>query len=429
MKRTAIFLTVLIAFFAFSALAASKYEIEVDAANQIVTVYIGAGRENSDIIRQMICSTGRSNSTPKGTFSVFTRKGVDREEWYYIRAHRAYVQYPTRFYNDYLFHSVPYTKADTSMIDETALRQMGSPASHGCVRLYSEDAKWIAENCADGTKVHIYMTKETKEDLRLLLLDQTYAPGDQWKDYDEYLGKSDDPAVVSRSSDPETVSSLQALLKRWGYRADEPDGEYGISTRRAVMDAQSAAGLKANGLADPAFMEALESGLVPASTRVTLNVGDEGPAVAALQEALSEIGYYTGEIDGVYSEEFGETVKLYRAVRALGDGTGADEAVQLRAKEDRLQSPLPDGSRLVLTPVDAKIARFTRDMTLAMRTWRTEDSSFIRYVHALDTVWVLEPAEWGWVRVRVDGDEGYVKSSLLEFEDTVVYVESHAPKE
>ena len=423
MKRILLWFAV---FFALGALAASAaYEIEVDTSNQIVTVYLGAGRETGDIARQMICSTGRSSSTPKGTFKIFTRKGVDREAWYYIRAYRAYVQYPTRFYNDYLFHSLPCAKPDASTIDGYALSRMGTPASHGCVRLYAEDAKWIAENCPDGTRVHVFTTNESQTELAALLLEQTYAPGEPWRDYSEFLGISDDPGVVSRASEPETVMALQALLRKWGYYASEPDGAWNAATRRAVMDAQSAAGLRENGLADSGLLTAFEDGLVPASTRVTLDVGDEGPAVTALQEALSAIGYYTGEIDGVYSAELGERVRIYRAVRALGEETCADEAVQLRARADRDAFSLPEGSRLVLTSTSIKIARFTRDVTLAMRTWRTDDSTFIRYVHADDAVLVLEPAQWGWMRVRVDGDEGYVKASFLDVQDAVAYEESY----
>lgn len=76
-------------------------------------------------MRQMICSTGRSNSTPRGTFKLFTRKGVDREEWYYIAKFRCFVQYPTRIYNDILFHSLPYSAKDLATLDQTALAQLG----------------------------------------------------------------------------------------------------------------------------------------------------------------------------------------------------------------------------------------------------------------------------------------------------------------
>ena len=33
--------------------------------------------------------------------------------------------------------------------------KMGSPASHGCVRLLVGDAYWVYKNCKWGTKVHV----------------------------------------------------------------------------------------------------------------------------------------------------------------------------------------------------------------------------------------------------------------------------------
>ena len=111
-----------------AARAEAAYKIGVDIENQIVTVYRADDDGEDGIVRQMICSTGRSNSTPRGTFKLFTRKGVDREEWYYIAKFRCFVQYPTRIYNDILFHSLPYSAKDLATLDQTALAQLGDAA-------------------------------------------------------------------------------------------------------------------------------------------------------------------------------------------------------------------------------------------------------------------------------------------------------------
>ena len=42
--------------------------------------------------------------------------------------------------------------------------KLGSPASHGCVRLTVRDAKWIYDNCGLGTKVTISDTADTPFD-------------------------------------------------------------------------------------------------------------------------------------------------------------------------------------------------------------------------------------------------------------------------
>lgn len=54
----------------------------------------------------------------------------------------------------YLFHSVPMDR-QKNIIQKEA-EKLGSPASHGCVHLQVEQAKWIYENIPEGTPVHIY---------------------------------------------------------------------------------------------------------------------------------------------------------------------------------------------------------------------------------------------------------------------------------
>ena len=52
---------------------------------------------------------------------------------------------------DYLFHSVPFDETQTVILDDT----LGTPASHGCIRLKVEDAKWLYDNIANDTKIII----------------------------------------------------------------------------------------------------------------------------------------------------------------------------------------------------------------------------------------------------------------------------------
>ena len=101
------------------AASADTYYLEVDIANQITTAY----RTSDDaVVRQMLCSTGKGDSTPRGTFKLQqTRESTDRKEWYYISTYSCYVKYATRIKGPILFHSIPYTEADMDSIDQTAL--------------------------------------------------------------------------------------------------------------------------------------------------------------------------------------------------------------------------------------------------------------------------------------------------------------------
>ena len=60
-------------------------------------------------------------------------------------------KYWVQFLGDYLFHSLPYDEDQDEIVDNT----LGVPASHGCIRLDTEDAKWIYDNCRYGTTVVI----------------------------------------------------------------------------------------------------------------------------------------------------------------------------------------------------------------------------------------------------------------------------------
>ena len=40
---------------------------------------------------------------------------------------------------------------------EQAVEELGTRASHGCVRLRWEDARWIATHCPDGTTVKLFI--------------------------------------------------------------------------------------------------------------------------------------------------------------------------------------------------------------------------------------------------------------------------------
>lgn len=62
--------------------------------------------------------------------------------------------YWTRFYGPYLFHSVPYDSAGNMLAEE--LNKIGSPVSHGCIRLVLEDAKWLYETLPLGIKISIH---------------------------------------------------------------------------------------------------------------------------------------------------------------------------------------------------------------------------------------------------------------------------------
>ena len=120
--------------------------IYVNLKDQITYIYKGS-INNWDKIKSFKCSTGiESEKTPSGIFDV-----RERGAWFFSDKYNQGGKYWVQFYGDYLFHSVPYNKDQSEVVDYT----LGVPASHGCIRLKTEDAKWIYDNIESGTKVII----------------------------------------------------------------------------------------------------------------------------------------------------------------------------------------------------------------------------------------------------------------------------------
>lgn len=124
----------------------TPYLIYVNLNNQKTYIYEGAINEWS-LNQTFDCSTGvESAETPKGIYTI-----TDRGEWFYSNEFDQGGKYWVQFWGDYLFHSLPFDESQTEILDYT----LGTPASHGCIRLNVEDSKWIYDNLPDDTKVII----------------------------------------------------------------------------------------------------------------------------------------------------------------------------------------------------------------------------------------------------------------------------------
>ena len=130
------------------------YKLVVDVSDQRVYVYQWNGSSFGTCIKEMICSTGMkgaSTATPLGTFQMDGPTGTG--EWYWFSSYNCYAKWASRIVGGILFHSVIYSKG--KVLNKTSVRKLGRRASHGCIRLTVEDAKWIYDNCPAGTTVII----------------------------------------------------------------------------------------------------------------------------------------------------------------------------------------------------------------------------------------------------------------------------------
>ena len=150
------------------------------------------------------------------------------------------------------------------------------------------------------------------------------------------------------------VKNIQRRLKELGYYKSAVDGKFGRTTTSALKAFQEAHGLEADGVAGKAtyailFSEnALKAGTTPtpaptatpkpeaedknsaAVSWPTLRKNDSGENVAQLQEALAELGYLSGKIDGNYGTNTVEAVKAFQKANGLtADGTAGENTQKM----------------------------------------------------------------------------------------------------
>lgn len=127
------------------------YVLYVNRMQNVVTVYTADNKGNAVTpVKAMLCSTGRNNGTPTGSFAI-----SEKYTWRPLYGN-VYGQYASRFNGSILFHSVPYLKTNKGTLKPGEFNKLGTQASDGCVRLNVQDCKWIYDNCGKGTKVVVY---------------------------------------------------------------------------------------------------------------------------------------------------------------------------------------------------------------------------------------------------------------------------------
>ena len=128
------------------------YWIGIDVKNNRFTVYRTA---DNSVVHRWLCSTGTSKTpTPLGTFKLPNdHRNKNRHEWYKF-GH--YVRFAVRVKGGYHIHSVLYNSKNEKSVVQSSVKKLGSPASHGCIRLTVAHAKWVSENVANGTTVIIH---------------------------------------------------------------------------------------------------------------------------------------------------------------------------------------------------------------------------------------------------------------------------------
>jgi len=123
------------------------YRVEVSIDEQLVRVYALNDKGQYDLEKTFTCSTGLHDSTPRGVFL----NGHPVNRWHHFEKFNCWAQYSFEVTGDIMFHSVIYGSNTESSLRSGSLYALGNPASHGCIRLTVDDAKWLYEHCKRGT--------------------------------------------------------------------------------------------------------------------------------------------------------------------------------------------------------------------------------------------------------------------------------------
>lgn len=125
------------------------------------------------------------------------------------------------------------------------------------------------------------------------------------------------------------VRELQEKLAKLGFfHEDEFTDYFGDKTKQAVIDFQESVGINADGIAGKETIKYLNTKIQQLAliekTNKTLKLNDSGEDVTELQNKLKNLGYYEGEINGIFDEVTAESVKKFQANQGL-EATGIAE--------------------------------------------------------------------------------------------------------
>lgn len=235
------------------------YAITVDVRNQVTVVYgLDENEEHTVPVKYFICSTGmKATPSDVGDWVLTGRKA----RWCYFSKWGSHAQYWTQI-NPYIaFHSVIYNTVDLNNMSVKSYNKLGQRASHGCVRLLVNDAKWIYDNIGAGTVVTVTESLPDDEELRNAVKKPplnsarngpastpvpTATP--------TYVSGAMPPLPLEKmkkGSEGENVYWLQCKLKELGfYKGVIATGRYLSGTVKAVKAFQKANGIYATGEAD-----------------------------------------------------------------------------------------------------------------------------------------------------------------------------------
>lgn len=130
-----------------------KYSLRVNVVKSTMTVFAKDGKRGYKIPVHVYLVAGNVYDTA-GTYKLGPKY---RFRGLYYNSHS---QWSARIYEDILFHTCLYKRSqDPSSLSVKTYNKLGTPSSHGCIRLQCVAAKFIYDKCPVGTQVVLTKSK------------------------------------------------------------------------------------------------------------------------------------------------------------------------------------------------------------------------------------------------------------------------------
>jgi len=154
-----------------------KYYILLDLRNEIVTVFERDNHgEYTKVVRRFLCSSGRTDvdeedpedeatPTPRGIWKIGGRERFGK----FANFSGSYARYWVQIVGSIYFHSLLFSKRSIDAMERGPYGEMGQKVSHGCVRFYVEDARWLYYYACPGTTIKISADEPSNKELKRAL--------------------------------------------------------------------------------------------------------------------------------------------------------------------------------------------------------------------------------------------------------------------
>jgi len=377
------------------------FYLVVDLNNQYVTAHKS---DTGEIVRTMICSTGKlSGWTPTGTYRI-----LSNAVYSWIDFGSCYIRYGKKLSipnKSIWFHSILYSRRTASSLQWDSFYKLGSPASHGCIRLTPIDAQWISYNCKSGTTVRIVRAKKTSETKAKAAELKRELKQNGHKGIQPTLTPTPKP-TLSVGSNNSRVKSLHSRLRSLGFYTGPVNNLFTAEmTRPAVEAYQAAAGLPVTGEADNALQNKIARDNTITGRLVTLQYGNNYVVVKELQKRLKELGYLKSsfKLTTSFNSATRTAVRAFQTQAGLmPDGIATPEVQECLFS---VAAPTP-------TPSPAPVYATTTQLT-SLRKSKSTSSARLAWIKTGQQVVVLAESDGKWTKIKYGGKTGYTLSRCL----------------